>query len=317
METFSSWIQNLRKSAGIDLRTLGLVSGVHFTTIGRVENGQNEPTLESAIKITTALNGSYFGLFRWITQKDAIAPLQNNEKNRLMPTLEDVIFFEKLILEKPKTCGEYCAYLLNRVFDLNPDIEKLKVNEVLKNNSISEQEWLVETLSQPVFTASDIHKFILSPQNEKSRIFLHPEFIYPEKFDNEMVLEVYKGNGVLIIEDVKRYISDFAHDYLCDPNSFEKENIQNLKKIEQISSKIAGLNEISGLKLSDILLLDQELAYQGEIFIMAWRAVMEEIRVNSLSNKSNAGRFLVFISRFLAVHNNPEPDWLRNLHILS
>lgn len=313
METFGSWIQKLRKDSGADLRTIGQISGIHFTSVGRIEKGQNDPTLETAVKITSALNGSYSNLFTSICGKETISFKQNLEKNRTIPTIEDVLSFEKQILEKPKSLGEYCAYLLNRVVDLSPEIEKHEDRNILMKEFESEQEWLKITLLQPVFTASDIHKFILAPQNEKSQTFINTKFVYPEGFDNEMILKVFKENGILIIEDVKRYISDFASDYLCDPISYEKENIQKLKKIEQLTSKIAEQNEISGLKLSDIFLLDQELAYQGEIFMMAWRAVMEDIRVKSLSNKTNAGKFLIFLSRFLTVHNNPEPNWLKQL----
>ncbi len=316
MVTFGSWIQKLRKDSGIDLRTIGQISGIHFTSIGRIEKGQNDPTLESAVKITTALKGNPSELCQLITGTTPPSPYILDNNSHMFPTIEDVLLFEKLIIEKPKSTGEYFAHLLNKVVDLFSPNEEIYRKDLPNPFQNKEVEWLNESLLKPTFSAIDVQKFLLHPSRSNISFILTPKCNYPEQFDPGIIIKIYMNNGVLIAEDLVRYtINEFENSEFTSFTD-DKKIIHKFIKIQQIISKIEEQNQFSGIKLSDIVLVNNKFSNQGEIFMMAWNAASEEIRVKVQLNASNAARLLIIMSRYLSTLNNPEPDWLNRLHNL-
>lgn len=317
METFGSWLQKLRKDSGIDLRTIGQISGIHFTSIGRIEKGQNDPTIESSIRIAIALKGNPFELCQLVTGKTPPLPHSTINQTHSFPTLEEVQYFERLIREKPQTTGDYFAQLLNMITKSDSPDENIYRQDLSPHFQNNEIEWLYESLKKPTFSAIDIQKFLLYPSLSNISSIYKPLFIYPEKFDPRIIFEIFLNCGVLLPDDFVRYIgnkfetSDFAT-YTND-----KTIIRKYIKIQQIISRLEEQNNFSGIKLSDIILLDNEFSNQGEIFMMAWNAASEEIRVKGQLNASNAARLLIIISRYLSLHKNPESDWLERLQQIA
>lgn len=317
METFGSWLQKLRKDSGIDLRTIGQISGIHFTSVGRIEKGQNDPTIESSIRIVITLKGNPIELCQLVTGKTPPSPHSTGTKTHSFPTLEEVIHFERLIREKPQTTGEYFAQLLNKITNLESPDENIYRQDLLPGFLNNEIEWFYESLKKPTFSAIDIQKFLLYPSPSNISSIYKPLIIYPEKLDSRIIFEIFLNNGVLLPDDFIRYVVNKFENSDIDINTNDKTIIRKYIKIQQIITRLEGQNNFSGIKLSDIILLDNELSKQGEIFMMAWNAASEEIRVKSKLNASNAARLLIIVSRYLASLNNPKPDWLFRLQTID
>ena len=314
MENFGSWIQNLRKKSGEDLRTIAQISGVHFTTIGRIEKGQNDPTLDSAIKITLALKGNPADLYRHLTDKSPLLPAPSGNFLPKFPTEKDVQYFEWLMVEKPKTCGEFVASLLNKIADKNRD------NSFQSDSSLnSEQNWLFGVSRSPIYSAADVHKFILAyPNRHFWKMIFTPVFNYPKKFDVDLTKQAYIQNAVMIYQDLANYISVIHDDFLGSEMTGDDETAKQFIKITQTKDKILSLAQIASVKLSDILLLDQKFSDENEIFMMFWNAGTEEIRRKHENGEYGVGKLLITLSRFLANDQTEiDPNWLINLRLLG
>ena len=325
MNTFGFWVQNLRKNSELDLRTTAYISKIHFTTIGRIEKGQNDPTLDTVIKITNALNGDPFNLYNYLTGETALSPLPLEDYNPIFPTEKDCRLFVKLLFERPKTTAEFIADLLNKIIEKNkyPYLQNTNItgeNKWLwenRENLNPEQKWLLELIHSPIYSANDIHKFLLGfPLQHYEKIIFTPMLIYPTDSNPLLSLSVYKQNAFMVFDDLINYF--FYYRSGRDEVDIDVETIQDAKrkeKIQQIVDKFFGLSQISDMKLSDILLLDKSVCKNKAFFMMAWNVANEEILFGSKIHDFYTIRLLVTLSRHLAVESI-EINWLDDLRKL-
>src|SRR5258708_37666916 len=52
---FGTWVQNIRKERGLDIREMAQITGVDASTISRIENSRTEATLYSSFRICRGL----------------------------------------------------------------------------------------------------------------------------------------------------------------------------------------------------------------------------------------------------------------------
>lgn len=61
--TLGDNLRRLRESRGVSLRQLGLMTGVYYQYISRIEKGDANPTVDVLDKLATALNATVRDLF--------------------------------------------------------------------------------------------------------------------------------------------------------------------------------------------------------------------------------------------------------------
>lgn len=321
--TYGSWVQTLRETAKLDLRTVSLKSGIHFTTINRIEKCQNEPTLFTAINIANALNGDPDNLYQYLTGAKPLLPYPSKDYPPIYPTENDVRLFERLMIIKPKSIGEFIADLLNKIINITNTINYFDNVDISKqlpfpSSENDEQKWLSESMSHPYYSALDIHKFLLScPPHHRGMMINSPSLNYPENIEIDLIKQAYLQNAVLINRDLVSYISNINKNRLHETNITDNETAQQYLKVTSVKEKLRNQELISSAKLSDILILDQILSDQHEIFMMVWNAAKEEIRLRTIRDEFGAGKLLITLSRFLCYYKNPEPNWLIQLRHLE
>lgn len=307
MKSFGLWIQELRKESNSDLRIVGQLSNIHFTTIGRIEKGQNEPGLDTAIKITSALNGDPADFYKIASGKIPAIPKISNGNQHLYPSLQDVELIEHSLSYKPIPTCDYITHYLNIIWNLNNS----KKDNSIYSKEISNRDslWIKEIREETEFSSVEVLKFLL---NCDSFIF-EPHFKYPDKLSSKIGYEIYMDGGVLLSEDIGRYIEFILDNSDYQKVALDKETVKKYLKINQTISKLLESTQISNIKLNDIFLLDLGIATNNEVFMMIWNAASEEIRKNNRLQRTNAGKLLLYLSRFLALYNHPEPNWLEEL----
>jgi transcriptional regulator with XRE-family HTH domain len=319
METYGSWVQALRENAKLDLRTVSLKSGIHFTTINRIEKSQSDTTLLTAIKIAQALGGDPADLYRHLTGADPLLPHPTEDYSPIFPTERDVLLFERLMIERPKTAGEFIADLLNGMIivpDLsNPyDLAKSVREMQYPSDGNDEQKWLYKSIQPPFYSAVDIHKYLLSyPRHHYGAVISSPLLNYPFGIDIDLIKQAYVQNGILISTDLTYYIAQIHNDFEPEKMTADNETARQFTKVTMIKDKICSQAKISDAKISDILTLDQAFSDQHEILLMAWNAAKEEVRVRTARDEFGAGKLLIILSRFLAVHYDSKTNWLIEL----
>jgi transcriptional regulator with XRE-family HTH domain len=319
METFGSWVQSLRKNAQLDLRSLSLMSDMHFTTINRIEKSQNEPTLLTAIKIASALNGRPTDLYRKITGMKPLSPWAAGDYHPFFPNENDLMMFERLIVEKPKTVAEFIATLLNKIYsDFSVTGAAASPEKQQPGGENKEQQWLHESFRQPFFKPLDIFKLLLNyPSHLFGMTLFSPCLNYPNDMEVEMIRQAYTQTGVLLIQDLKTYVSSMRDEFVPEKTSADYETARKFAEVITVKERFCALSQISGVKIGDILVLDQAISDQHDFFMMAWNAAQEEIRQKTEYDGFGASKLLITISRFLSVHPGLEPNWLMDLRAMA
>ncbi|GAP21229.1 helix-turn-helix domain-containing protein [Leptolinea tardivitalis] len=309
MEAFGLWIQGLRKEIDADLRIVGQLSNLHFTTVSRIEKGLNEPSLDTAIKMATALNGNPAEFYKIASGKNPATPKNSNENQHLYPSLQDVELIEHSFDENPIPISDYITHYLNIIWKLHNkqkdnsfySIEKSKMDSIRK-----------EIHKETEFSSEEVFKYLLTCDS----IIFEPHFKYPNKLPPQLGYEIFIDGGVLLSEEIGRYIEYILEKSDMQKVALNRDTVKKYMRINQTISKLIETTQISSLKLNDIYLLDLEIATNNEIFMMTWNAASEEVRENNRLQKNNAGRLLLTLSRFLALYDHPEPNWLEDLKSL-
>lgn len=323
MGTYGSWVQTLRQESKLDLRTVALKSGIHFTTINRIEKSQNDPTLFTAVKIAEALDGDPADLYLHLTGEKPLLPHPIEDFQPMFPTEKDVRLFERLMIEKPKTTGDFIAGLLNRIIKVpdhsNPyDFANATAEMQYPTDGNDEQKWLYESIQPPFYSALDIHKYLLSyPRHHFGGVITTPSLNYPNDIDIELIKQAYVQNAVLLNQDLITYITTIHDDFLPEKMIADNETARQFTKVTLVKEKLCAQAQIFGSKLSDILILDQAFSDQHEIFMMVWNAAKEEVRLKTERDEFGTGKLLITLSRFLAFQQKVEPDWLLKLRSLA
>lgn len=316
MDTFGAWIQFLRKKNEMDLRTVSLKSGVHYTTINRIEKGQNDPTLFTAIRIAEALGGNPGEFMPPEMFEVNFEPYLVVPHYPLFPTTEDLRLFEDLITSKPKATAEYIAHVINNFTNLPnrySEIQKVvskQYPEYLQTQN-SEQELLKAALGEPYYSWLDIHKIIIGNIIYQSKpTLINPVITYPEGLDVEVINDAFLNEGVLLAEDVIRYV-EVKLDESAGEKFSDTDFAKKFSKAMVIKEKLINQSQISGMKISDFMLLDELLTPNHDLFNMVWNVIQEEIRVQNEAKNFPAARFLLCLSRHI-LHQHPEGnDWLK------
>ncbi len=307
--SFGTWIQGQISKSGQDLRTLSRLSGLHYTTISRMQNGRVEATLDSAIRIAKSVNADFDSLYFHLYGVQPIIPSITSYDQHLFPTKKDLEAVEIAFQKKPKTICNFFSKYLNRIINESINFDSLQDE---KNIEIS---WLKNSLSKQKITEEEVLKYFLQVGTYSSILRKTSLLSYPLKIEPKSIIETYLGSGVMLKDDIVILIDEFD-----EKLRYEKYDVSLIKKhmkVIQLSEYIDQTSQISRLKLSDLLLIDNVVSEKGEIFMIAWNAAAEELRQEASLYKTGVSRLLLLLGRYLTLINNPEPNWLNRLNEIA
>src|SRR3989442_6969223 len=110
---FGTWVQNVRKERGIDIRAIAEKTGVDASTISRIENSRTEATLYTSFRICQGLRISLSELVQLLSGPYPLA-LEEREpsEEETVVTFHDVEdFVGSFRSAKRKYCGRIAESL--------------------------------------------------------------------------------------------------------------------------------------------------------------------------------------------------------------
>lgn len=242
---FGEWIRLLRKERKLDLQSLAERSSVEASTISRLENARTQITFLKAIRLCEGLG---------MTVKDVVQMVYGNpsgpddqvepSEKRLVPKLRDVEQFLTDYHQNEEQGRLWFSILLNDI--------------ALKNRSPSE---IVESYIFRLFVAEDVQKLLLNIP------FYRFEIQYPPTLSSKDILSIYRLGGVLSLTDIGEYVKKLRRESQVTLEQMEEKVNLSPSIISRLES---GYTE--RIKLSDVLLLDQQLGQEGILLSMYWDA---------------------------------------------
>ncbi len=239
MIEFGHWIRSARKEYQLDIRALAELSGVEASTISRVENARTQVTLLIAIRLCEALGKDVSDVLTIVRGKPTIKDTDKrmNEANAV-PTLYDVEQFLSYFQGNKEESKIWLSNLLNKVISTNPT------------------------------TRGNLSRFFV-PEDIQKLLFESPvyrfEIQYPQAITARDILALYRNGAILTLADISEYCKKLRREKQLTLTRLEK----SVKLTQSILSRLES-TMIEQIKLTDVLMLDEQLEQEGILFSMYW-----------------------------------------------
>jgi len=304
--TFSQWLQEERFKLGQDLRTLARTAGIHTSTLHRIENGVNDPTIETFLKIINALNATPQSLFRILTGDLTSERETISSDGKSYPTDNDVQMFAKAFWRFPRRAGEAVLDTVNLVREY-----LWKSSQVYKEGDgelNSDQSWLNNLLIRP-FTTDELCYLLLFHERLEDR-FYRGVFLYPNGLRRDAILEIYKQGGAFVREDFNIISQPVKMPARLTLDEDPATVVEKVDKAEHVYTKTLGLENLGHLKLNDLFALDEVGPSKGMIFLMTCQIIIRDLQVEK-DLSIIAGKFLIYLSRWVNYLEVGRQGWLK------
>jgi transcriptional regulator with XRE-family HTH domain len=270
---FGEWIRLLRKEQKLDLQSLAERSNVEASTISRLENARTQITLQTAIRLCEGLGMTVEDLLQVVYGNRSVPDDREKPYEKpLVPKLRDVEQFLTDFHQDEELGKLWLSYLLNKIASMSSSESKGD-----------------EKVTFLLFVPEDIQKLLLNMPLYRF------EIQYPPTITSKDILSIYRLGGVLSLTDIGEYIKKLRRERQVTLDQME----EKVKLSPSILSRLeAGFTE--QIKLSDVLLLDQQLGQEGILLSMYWEAYNWYERV--IGNRAaSAGQDLKLIMLFIIV----------------
>ena len=249
IQSLVSWIKDARKRKGCTLTELGNRSGLTHSQLSRIENGVSDLTLFSLIRIFNAFNYSFTSLF------------SENLFNSKFP-------LPSIFLDGKKESYQYPVLRLGDIenfvyFILYRKNARNFIAKWLKHYIENYTMWTEEAISGLLDEAITLLTF---PSDDREGS-MYENLCYPMDISINKLRNIYLSGGGLIMRDVGAFIRNQRLEKNLSLRALSsKVNISHpwLSRLE------TGLTDRT--LFSDILNLDQELEFEGDLVAFAWRA---------------------------------------------
>lgn len=300
------WLKKIRKSRGLTLTDLQLMTGINNGQLSRLETGVSSWTLFSTVRIFHAFNLSWSSLF---------------SEGIIEGNIRDMVFYQDHdVLSSDLSCINF------------NDIDALTGSGIIQTGRASElivsliKMFLLEfdlKLNKEEFNAfsQSLHAYLgdtkIAIPVRLSEALGQVSFTYPMELDTSRLREIYFAGGVLIMQDLSFYIKQLR----------KQKNIslrEQAKAIEITHPALFALEERMNerVKLLDILSLDKTLELNGELLVFAWRTAELYLGTSQIVSKRKREVYLrqaveiqiieklIILSRLFLYHFPTEFKWL-------
>ena len=240
---FGDLVRSLRKAQGLDIQTLAERSGVETSTISRVENARTQVTILTAIRLVEGLGASLADVVAGVIPgRSPESGQQLTVDGHAVPTVSDVEQFLAYFQGNPEEGKIWLADLLNKVASANRSASQAVGGETARP-----------------FGHQDIHKLLFD-----SPVYRF-EIQYPPECSASDILSIYRCGGILTLVDIGEYIRKVRRE--------KQVTLAHLERVTKFSQGVLSRLEspvVEHLKLTDILVLDQQLGQEGTLLSMFW-----------------------------------------------
>lgn len=306
----NEWFRDARKKRGMTLQDLAFKINLGHSQLSRIESNRSELNFFTMVRLMYGLDLSlrdfFNGGFVYGLPVPEFIQVQNEEGSFPCFSFND---FELLDLSGALSMGTAASILIRLierfVSSLAPELPASKVALISPN---------VYSLLSNGGDYSLLDQYLPGV-----------DFSYPANLDPKVLKKVYLSGGVLIGQDLGRFIKQLRISRQLSLRDLGKQTGMTHTVIESFEKNITQRN-----KLRDILQLDQALKLNGELVVYAWRASelyngnyrTSTLRENVLNPWKDPDltfiEKLVVISRFYQHHfpNNQEwLDWYRRISV--
>lgn len=311
-ESFGNWVVSARKNKKISQGSLAQKAEMSQSAINRIENNTSDATFAAAMRIIQAAESTPAEMIWDISKMKPSIPDLSCDVSPIFPDEDDLRLFETLIVEKPKTTGEWIASLLNKMH-LKSQSKFTEAAELTE-----EQQWLQGEFTRPFFSSMDIYKFVLNyPSSLMGGLPFSSRLNYPADMTVDLIRQAYVQNAVLHIQDLKTYVSTIYNDRFSQKaKGFDFTAVKKYREVTELKEKICVPEKVANIRLGDIFRLDEEFSVQHEFFMMACNVVREESGFSTDKDMYRARKLFIMMSRYLAVMSDLAPDWLMKFRTL-
>lgn len=288
MFEFGSWIRSLRKERQFDIRTLAERTGVEMSTISRVENARTQVTLITAIRLSEGLDKNVSDVLALLQKKPI--DIDTTDKADGIPNMSDVEQFLSYCQDNKKESMIWLSDLLNKVI----------------SNSRS-----AGGSSSRLFVPEDIQKLLVDLPMYRF------EIQYPPAITAQDILVLYKSGAMLAPVDISEYCRKTRREKQLTLDRLE----QSAKLTQSIISRLES-TVIEQIKLSDVLMLDEQLEQEGILLSMYWGVYSFYNRLvryykDVAEQNMKLASIFILTCRWLQFMNPQDATWIRNVRSLE
>jgi transcriptional regulator with XRE-family HTH domain len=241
---FGSWVQSLRSSRAMDVRTFARLVGVDASTISRIEQARTQVTVLTAVRICEGVGTAPADLLSAMRgERPKWARRQPDIHEDVVITIKDL---EALLCFLRLHWEEGCRFLTNLL------------NRIAASERADERLQEETTL---LIVPKDIEKLLADSP------LYHFKVHYPEEMKAEEIWKIYLAGGALSLVDIGIYLRQVRRDLRVTLSGLEESG----KLSASVLSRLEG-GTLERVKLIDVLTLDEQLGQEGKILAMYWRA---------------------------------------------
>lgn len=262
LQRFGTRVREIRQKRQWDVRTLARQTGIHFSTISRVENAQAQIKVDTAVRICDGLGIPFGELMTLFNRPQVSAPPEIQDTPNILDGspaaqhdtlgIRDVQIFSVLLRED-----------IRRSVQVINDIQSHLTAHVTVADSQTNAN------GDPTFIFLDADKIPSLPA-----LLDKWHVPYPLVYQANHIFDTYLKGGVITRRDVGSYMS-----------KKRQQNGRSLTSLEadtKVSDSVVYRLEcglLEQVKLKDALALDEEIAEHGEIIGMYWQAAKLHIKM--------------------------------------
>ncbi len=236
--SFGRMIRHWRTIQELSLQQLSDETNVDISTISRIENGNAQVTLSTAVRLCKGLDITFGEVVYYVLQEERYITTENEVSNfNSLLSVDDIDAFITFARLNPQ---ESIISLMGNL------LRKIYENYTANHPYYLEKTPLGEDDINKMFALSPIYKY---------------ELCYPGEIDTKAIRDIYKRKGVITSNDARIYIKLIP---FCENFSLASNDTRDAFRRIQSTS-------LDRVKLKDILLIDSNLT-EFEFLGVCWRA---------------------------------------------
>jgi transcriptional regulator with XRE-family HTH domain len=241
---FGSWVRAQRERREMDVRAFARLTGVDASTISRVEQARSQVTLWTAVRMCERLN---------VTSADLLAALQGKrppfavqQKGGQAVDVVTVGDLEAFLRYMRRHWQEGCAWLTSLLNQIAPLADDGRVSH---------------GGSAPLIVPEDIEKLLQDSHLYQFKVQ------YPVAITAADLWNIYLRGGALSLVDMGAYLKHARRAMRVTLSDLEESGKVSASVLSRLET-----GELSRVKLTDVLILDEQLGQEGKLMAMYWRA---------------------------------------------
>lgn len=288
------WLRALRLEHNWNLDALATRAGVDTATVSRIESGQSQPTLETVIRLTTAL-----GCEPGVVQGDLLGQPAGR---RAEPDLTS-----------PSRAA--CPYLT--LADVDAFVAWLRRDRWAAKQLLANLAYEAETRARNQGPSA----VSLIPPDLDRLAYASPlfrfEVQYPRNLAAGEILEVGRAGGVLTPADIGQYLRAAREEKGLTLSGLGRQTGISASTLSRFEMGVT-----DRAKLDDVLRLDKTLRASGAILELFWRSAEFVARAGNegrlaeeawADHERALANVLVVTARWLQATGATKPTWLKSL----